>query len=459
MLVLLPPSEGKATAGRGRPLALDGLSLPALNRRACGRTGRAGPALRGRRGQGVRRPRPQPRAARRDRQERRAAHRPRAARRPALHRRPLRRPRPGHARTGRRAPGAAVPAGLLRVVGGVAAHRPGAVLSLLHGGTAARRRRPRRLLAAPSRRGPPRGRGGRARARPPLVRLRGGLEARPARWGGGPPRCGCFRFLSWAGWRGGPWSATSTRRRRGGCCGLFSRPGPGPSPLPGWPRCCGISVSPWRKLEGPDASTSWSGIFSRAHRKRVPSLGVPQLSSAGATPIRGPASACTGFCVVGRQPSPRTAPLEGVLRTRAPRLTVSPPMARRGRGGAPGAARRTLRNEQPCATAGSNTGRFEVRGRCRRTGTDPRTDEQARTDRRARRGSRRSGGPAPHKGPHIRLGSEGRRGWDGKAGVPPEGRCGGRNHRCTTCRAGEKMAGWTPCSTSPPSSPSSSWTT
>ena len=31
MLVLLPPSEGKATAGRGRPLALDGLSLPALN--------------------------------------------------------------------------------------------------------------------------------------------------------------------------------------------------------------------------------------------------------------------------------------------------------------------------------------------------------------------------------------------------------------------------------------------
>ena len=30
MLVLLPPSEGKATAARGRPLALDGLSLPAL---------------------------------------------------------------------------------------------------------------------------------------------------------------------------------------------------------------------------------------------------------------------------------------------------------------------------------------------------------------------------------------------------------------------------------------------
>ncbi|BBA97133.1 hypothetical protein RVR_2740 [Actinacidiphila reveromycinica] len=30
MLVLLPPSEGKATAVRGRPLALDGLSLPAL---------------------------------------------------------------------------------------------------------------------------------------------------------------------------------------------------------------------------------------------------------------------------------------------------------------------------------------------------------------------------------------------------------------------------------------------
>jgi cytoplasmic iron level regulating protein YaaA (DUF328/UPF0246 family) len=31
VLVLLPPSEGKATAARGRPLALDGLSLPALN--------------------------------------------------------------------------------------------------------------------------------------------------------------------------------------------------------------------------------------------------------------------------------------------------------------------------------------------------------------------------------------------------------------------------------------------
>ena len=30
MLVLLPPSEGKATAGRGRPVALDGLSLPGL---------------------------------------------------------------------------------------------------------------------------------------------------------------------------------------------------------------------------------------------------------------------------------------------------------------------------------------------------------------------------------------------------------------------------------------------
>jgi cytoplasmic iron level regulating protein YaaA (DUF328/UPF0246 family) len=30
VLVLLPPSEGKATATRGRPLALDGLSLPAL---------------------------------------------------------------------------------------------------------------------------------------------------------------------------------------------------------------------------------------------------------------------------------------------------------------------------------------------------------------------------------------------------------------------------------------------
>ncbi|NUS16252.1 MAG: peroxide stress protein YaaA [Streptomyces sp.] len=30
MLVLLPPSEGKATAARGRPLALDGLSLPGL---------------------------------------------------------------------------------------------------------------------------------------------------------------------------------------------------------------------------------------------------------------------------------------------------------------------------------------------------------------------------------------------------------------------------------------------
>ncbi|HEY5834366.1 peroxide stress protein YaaA [Streptomyces sp.] len=30
MLVLLPPSEGKATAVRGRPLALDGLSLPGL---------------------------------------------------------------------------------------------------------------------------------------------------------------------------------------------------------------------------------------------------------------------------------------------------------------------------------------------------------------------------------------------------------------------------------------------
>jgi len=30
VLVLLPPSEGKATAGRGRPLALDGLSLPGL---------------------------------------------------------------------------------------------------------------------------------------------------------------------------------------------------------------------------------------------------------------------------------------------------------------------------------------------------------------------------------------------------------------------------------------------
>jgi hypothetical protein len=31
VLVLLPPSEGKATAVRGRPLDLDGLSLPALN--------------------------------------------------------------------------------------------------------------------------------------------------------------------------------------------------------------------------------------------------------------------------------------------------------------------------------------------------------------------------------------------------------------------------------------------
>ncbi len=31
MLVLLPPSEGKAGAGRGRPLVLDGLSLPGLN--------------------------------------------------------------------------------------------------------------------------------------------------------------------------------------------------------------------------------------------------------------------------------------------------------------------------------------------------------------------------------------------------------------------------------------------
>jgi len=30
VLVLLPPSEGKATAGRGRPVALDGLSLPGL---------------------------------------------------------------------------------------------------------------------------------------------------------------------------------------------------------------------------------------------------------------------------------------------------------------------------------------------------------------------------------------------------------------------------------------------
>jgi cytoplasmic iron level regulating protein YaaA (DUF328/UPF0246 family) len=30
VLVLLPPSEGKATAARGRPLALDGLSLPGL---------------------------------------------------------------------------------------------------------------------------------------------------------------------------------------------------------------------------------------------------------------------------------------------------------------------------------------------------------------------------------------------------------------------------------------------
>lgn len=30
MLVLLPPSEGKATARRGRPVALDGLSLPGL---------------------------------------------------------------------------------------------------------------------------------------------------------------------------------------------------------------------------------------------------------------------------------------------------------------------------------------------------------------------------------------------------------------------------------------------
>lgn len=31
MLVLLPPSEGKATAVRGRPVALDALSLPGLN--------------------------------------------------------------------------------------------------------------------------------------------------------------------------------------------------------------------------------------------------------------------------------------------------------------------------------------------------------------------------------------------------------------------------------------------
>jgi len=30
VLVLLPPSEGKASAGRGRPVALDGLSLPGL---------------------------------------------------------------------------------------------------------------------------------------------------------------------------------------------------------------------------------------------------------------------------------------------------------------------------------------------------------------------------------------------------------------------------------------------
>ena len=72
VLVLLPPSEGKATSGRGRPVEA-GEPVAAGATEPGGRAGRAGGAVRGRRGQGPRGTGAEPRAARRDREERGAA--------------------------------------------------------------------------------------------------------------------------------------------------------------------------------------------------------------------------------------------------------------------------------------------------------------------------------------------------------------------------------------------------
>ena len=235
MLVLLPPSEGKATSGRGAPLKLESLSLPGLTaaREAvldelvdlcAGDEEKAREVLglsEGLRGEVAKN------AELRDGRG--------AARRGDLHGCAVRRPRPGLPGRCREEACRPLAARLLRTVGRRPGDRPDPLLPLLDGGEAAGARGAGRALADADGGRAARGRRGRAGAGSAVLRVRGRVEAegRGRRADGDAYGC-CTR-------RPARSSATSTRRPRGGSYGVCWRRARRPRGRPSWWRRCGTS--------------------------------------------------------------------------------------------------------------------------------------------------------------------------------------------------------------------------